>query len=255
MSVTSVSATTAVQPEGFRIGNVLSRTTGVLSRHVVLFVLVAGAAQLPSLVLALLAPGVHPRTPGAAFTTTAGVGWLVILVLMPITQTVVYHAAFQDMLGRPIRFSDSLLLALRRFFPVLGALICMGVVIMLGSAALLVPGIIAAAMLAVTIPACVVERLGPFASMGRSAHLTKGNRWRILAIWLLVVAAGAVLGGLAGGLGAVAGLAGSWGLRLLIFVVQSVVGAFSSIAFAVTYHDLRVAKEGLDTDRIAAVFD
>ena len=32
-------------------------------------------------------------------------------------------------------------------------------------------------------------------------------------------------------------------------------GAFYAILAVVTYHDLRVAKEGLDTDQIAAVFD
>ena len=32
-------------------------------------------------------------------------------------------------------------------------------------------------------------------------------------------------------------------------------GAFNAIMVVVTYHDLRVAKEGVDTDQIAAVFD
>jgi hypothetical protein len=38
-------------------------------------------------------------------------------------------------------------------------------------------------------------------------------------------------------------------------VLQSVLGAFTSVVGVVMYHDLRVAREGLDTDRIAAVFD
>jgi hypothetical protein len=32
-------------------------------------------------------------------------------------------------------------------------------------------------------------------------------------------------------------------------------GAFYAIAVVVTYHDLRAAKEGIDIDQIAAVFD
>ena len=32
-------------------------------------------------------------------------------------------------------------------------------------------------------------------------------------------------------------------------------GAFYAIAVVVTYHDLRVAKEGIDIEQIAAVFD
>ena len=34
-----------------------------------------------------------------------------------------------------------------------------------------------------------------------------------------------------------------------------VMGAFAVILTAVTYRDLRVAKEGVDTDQIATVFD
>ena len=36
---------------------------------------------------------------------------------------------------------------------------------------------------------------------------------------------------------------------------SALIGAFSAILGVVTYHDLRVAKEGVDTDQIAAVFD
>jgi hypothetical protein len=31
--------------------------------------------------------------------------------------------------------------------------------------------------------------------------------------------------------------------------------AFYAVLIVVTYHDLRVAKEGIDTDQIAAVFE
>ncbi len=39
------------------------------------------------------------------------------------------------------------------------------------------------------------------------------------------------------------------------YLLQVGVVAFGSIVGVVVYHDLRVAKEGIDTDRIAAVFD
>jgi hypothetical protein len=42
---------------------------------------------------------------------------------------------------------------------------------------------------------------------------------------------------------------------ILGFVMQSVVSAFTTLAAVVMYQDLRVAKEGVDTNRIAAVFD
>ncbi len=45
--------------------------------------------------------------------------------------------------------------------------------------ALLVPGFILLIMWFVAIPVCVVEQRGSWASMQRSAELTKGHRWKI----------------------------------------------------------------------------
>ena len=36
---------------------------------------------------------------------------------------------------------------------------------------------------------------------------------------------------------------------------DALMGAYQSIVVAVAYHDLRVAKEGVDIDHIASVFD
>jgi hypothetical protein len=38
-------------------------------------------------------------------------------------------------------------------------------------------------------------------------------------------------------------------------LLNGVWGAFNAIAVVVTYHDLRVAKEGTNIEQIAAVFD
>jgi hypothetical protein len=242
----------APSPETFRVGNVLSRAIGLLSRKGVLFVLVSAVTQLPNLVVALHATGVRSSAPGAAGAELGLVVLFGVLVLIPLVQTVVYHAAFQDMLGRPIRLGDSLGIAFRRFFPVLGALICMGAAIGLGFALLIVPGVIWAAMFAVAVPACVVERLGPIASCGRSAYLTKGNRWKVIGIGLSLIVVSFAVGAIAFVLPFVLGVALG---ALVNLVLNAVLGAFYSLVAVVMYHDLRVAKEGIGTDRIAAVFD
>jgi hypothetical protein len=54
---------------------------------------------------------------------------------------------------------------------------------------------------------------------------------------------------------AVFSLGGVLMAQIANFVWSALFGAFFSINFVVAYHDLRVAKEGIDTDRIAAVFD
>ncbi len=55
--------------------------------------------------------------------------------------------------------------------------------------------------------------------------------------------------------GAAAGIGGPVISVLVTLLWGAVYGAFSAVFAVVTYHDLRVAKEGVDTDQIASVFD
>src|SRR5262249_9793848 len=105
----------------------------------------------------------------------------------------------------------------------------------------------------VATPVCVVEQKGPLASLGRSSQLTKGHRWKIFGMIVLLYL-GAIIIGLV--VGALLGLTHSPILVTLgTLVWTGAWGALYAIFGVVTYHDLRVAKEGVDTDQIAAVFD
>jgi hypothetical protein len=110
-------------------------------------------------------------------------------------------------------------------------------------------------------PACVVERLGPFRSLGRSRELTKGHRWKILGLFLATVIPGVIIGAIVGGLMGVIlvlGQVGSFGtaaIQIISLIWNAIWTAFFAIVIVVAYHDLRVAKEGVDTDQIAAVFE
>jgi hypothetical protein len=89
--------------------------------------------------------------------------------------------------------------------------------------------------------------------MGRSSELTKGHRWKIFGMILLVVIGGAIASGII--------LALLSALQITVLAIlgnliwNGVWGAFYAIFVVVTYHDLRVAKEGVDVHQIAAVFD
>jgi hypothetical protein len=135
----------------------------------------------------------------------------------------------------------------------LGVSICVPLLAGLAALALVFPGLMVGTMLFVSVPVCVVERLGVFKSMGRSARLTKGHRWKIFGIWIAVL----VVGGIAQSfLTAMARTIGGVMLGLVISLVcGALVVAFNAILAVVVYHDLRVAKEGVDTDQIASVFD
>jgi hypothetical protein len=115
----------------------------------------------------------------------------------------------------------------------------------------LVPSAILFVIWAVVVPVCVVEGRSPLDSLLRSADLTKGSRWKIFGIMLLV------------GLLSVAGegvdlivMPISPALATVIRVAWFVVAiAFWNCTMIMTYHDLRVAKEGIDSGHVAAIFD
>jgi hypothetical protein len=115
----------------------------------------------------------------------------------------------------------------------------------------LVPAVMVVVVWVVAVPACVFEGLGPVASMFRSFDLTKGCRWKIFGIALLV------------GVLFLAGL-------LIDHVVDHVTPALAMVArvacfggvmavwnctIIMVYRGLRVAKEGVDVGQVASIFD
>jgi hypothetical protein len=235
----------------FNPGHVFNQTFQILSRNLLPFGLVAAVASVPSALL--LTPGVDLIPSDVAGGIIAVVGVILMLVLSALSQAVVLYGAFDDMRGRQVNIGESIKVGLRRFFSVLGVAILVPVLTTLAGIALIFPGFMVATMLFVSMPACVVEQLGPIKAMGRSARLTKGHRWKIFGIWIAIL----IVGGIAQSMlqGAASGF-GSAVLSVLVTLLWSAVyGAFSAILAVVAYHDLRVAKEGVDTDQIASVFD
>lgn len=243
----------------FRVGDVLNRTWQVLTRNIVFFLgitlLVYLAVFLPLGVLVVL-----------VVLAGAGIGsdgwWLIavgiflavllFIVLNTIGQAVLLFGTFQRLRGQPLRVGEALRRAFARFFPLVGVGMLYTLGLAVGFLLLVIPMFFAFVMWLVAVPACVVEGLGPIASLSRSADLTKGYRWRVFGL----VCALSVINGIGGQFFALAlGLAGEWASGVgsgLWFVVST---ALWNCALIMIYHDLRVAKEGIDTEQIAAIFD
>jgi hypothetical protein len=268
--MTAVSARTdMLAPAEFRVGRVFSRSIGILSRHFGKFFLLTAIATAPSLILLVIGlssfkptvgPTGVPNISGAMIAAVVG-GGLLWVVLYLLSQAVVLYGAFQDMRGKPFSIGVSLKWGLARLLPIIGLSICMVVAIGIGSILLVVPGFIVLSMLYVSLPVCVVEKLGAFESMGRSAALTKGYRWRIFGIYLLLTLIVGIIGGVvqvAAGVVvhlAAVGAIGSIIAGVVNFAWNALAGAFQAVVAVVAYHDLRVMKEGVDVEQIAAVFD
>jgi len=244
----------------FRVGNVFSRAWWVFSRNFFTFTLVTAFASVPSLLMPRSTPGV-PANPFENLGIVS-VLLLLLIVLGTLSQAVVLYGAFQVMRGRPVDLAESARIGLRRFFSIVGLAIVVSLLIALASALLLFPGVMLYTMWFVATPVCVVEQLGPFASMSCSRELTKGHRWKIFGMLLLLLIPALVVGAIVGA----AAIAVTGGFLTLANALATTVGqivnlawnavwtAFFAILIVVAYHDLRVAKEGVDTDQISAVF-
>jgi hypothetical protein len=242
------------QPVEFRIGEVIVRTWNILSRHFLTFALLVGIAELLPLVLSLSVPQdvISPSEfRPSVLLVPAGIGFLQF-ILTSFAQAIVVFAAFQDLRGRPVNAGESLRRGLSRLFPVVVASVLTAMVVGVGLLLCLIPGLVALTALAVVLPACVVERLGPIEAMSRSSDLTTGHRWPILAVgvaWILIVfgvtyAIEAAMPGVT-----------TMPARLLTWIWQVISGSFSSVYAAILYHDLRAVREGIGIDEIASVFD
>jgi uncharacterized membrane protein len=250
----------------FRIGHVFSRAWSVFSRNFLTFILVTGIASLPSLLMPHPTPGVPPVDPFQNLGMVVFLS-LLMIVLGTLSQAIVLFGAFQVMRGRPVDLAESAKIGLRRFFPIVGLAITMTVLAFLATLLLVIPGFIVYMMWFVATPVCVVEQLGPFRSMGRSRELTKGHRWKLFGLVLLILIPALIFGAIVGAvmvaatggfLAAVTTMSITMATTLgqIVNLIWSAIWtAFYAIVIVVTYHDLRVAKEGIDTDQIAAVFD
>lgn len=237
-----------LQPR-FAAGAVLSRSFHILVGGFAPFFAITALVVLPQY---LLIWSVQSDTTGEIdFTLDIVLYFIVAWICEAIATAVIIHAVFQALRSRPVSLAASVSAAWRRLFPVALVAMLQIAAVVLGLIFFLVPGFIVIAVLYVAIPACVVERLGPLASLRHSAGLTRGHRWHLFGIFVVVVAVSAVVAVL----NELAGAPGDLLYKAVEFVTGVLFSAYFAVTVAVAYHDLRVAKDGVDVDKIAALFE
>jgi uncharacterized membrane protein len=189
---------------------------------------------------------------GVDFSATI-LGSLLGIAILMLAHAAIYFRIFQEISGRPFSIGQSINAALRRSPALIAVVLLTWLYAIFAALLLVVPAIIVFCVYAVASPACVVERIGPIKAMSRSAFLTKGNRWRVFGLMILLFL---VTGLLSQFVILLARLAGGPVFSLVVSApVEGIVGGFSAVAIAVLYAQLRIAREGVDIDHIAAVFD
>ncbi len=189
---------TVLPPQGnFEMGRVFGRTFEVIGRNWLLYLaLSAVLVGLPTLLLRLPIPETQNQNLmlESARTGAIGIGHLLGIIALAglvstlfryFLQATLVRATIEDLSDRRPNFADCLSTGLAMVLPVIGIAIVSAVAIVFACLLLIVPGIMLAIAWSVAIPAKLAEGIGVFASLSRSAALTKGHRWKIFGLFLI----------------------------------------------------------------------
>jgi hypothetical protein len=232
----------------FSPGEVFRRTVEVLRSHFVAFALLTLAIQLPTIVLV----GLHPGADDSRFLS------LLDNLLGFVVTGALTSGVLRALEGERPTLGAMARLGLARTWRVFGATFLASLAVLLGLVALVVPGLFIASAVAVAVPVAVAEERGATDAISRSFELTKGSRLRVLGIGIaLAVYFVAAAAGIVTTMSAGAELAGlpAGPLAAIQQALLDLVWIVVSVALAITYHALKVQKEGVTVTQVATVFE
>jgi hypothetical protein len=243
----------------FSIGRVISTSLAVFGRNLVPFLVLAFIIGIPYLVVTFMAASsldlaVIEQTgqlpPG--FWGMILVSSIIFMLTYSLTQATIIYGTVQDLRGQRAPLGDCIARGFSSMGRVLIAALLASIAIGIGMMLLVVPGLFLLLIWWVLTPVLVVENAGIGQAFSRSRELTRGHRWKILAI-LLIVGVAQWLVGLVLGLAGAA--LGTMAAQVLNAVVLLFFSAFACVLAAVGYYLLRAEKEGIVIDDLARVFD
>ena len=188
-------------------------------------------------------------------------GFAILSVALSATaQGAIIFGVVADLSGRKAGVGEMLARGWRHWWTLFLINICTAFMVFLGAIALFVPGIMLLIRWCAAVPAEIMESKGVFGSMGRSAELTKGRRWAIFGLGLIVliivllveaVIAAIVLPG--------GNFIRDMNLPLFQYLIAPLISVVTTpLAMAGTaslYFELRSTREGVGVEALASVFD
>ena len=235
--------------DSFSIGGVLGSGISIYFRNIPLFLILIVIAYVPYFLYGAWAP--VDSTSLTGIFVEGGVG----LVCGALMQGALTYGVVTSLRGSgDVNLWSIGKRSLRVLPRILLLSIVVGILVSLGLVFLVVPGIILGLVLFVAVPASVMEGGGIGKSLARSAELTKGNRGGLFLIGL-VFGVPSFIVSIVLTLTALPALGPLYGAILSTLVTQILFGGALATCTAVAYHDLRILKDGVDTETIAAAFD
>ncbi len=219
------------------LGDILNTTFNLYREHFKLF---AGIAALVIVPEAVIAPGLILSGNYLSF---------VLVELLSLFASMLVTGAMAEAVsayysGRPLGIRRAYRdLGQGTLLTLLGVALASALLVVVGLAFLVIPGIYVAVRLVVSTPAAVVEKGDVRESLRRSWNLVEGDWWRVFGVVLVVTI---LVGTLVLILERILGTftADALGLGLSTAVVGILVQPIQSIALVLLYFDLRARKEG-----------
>jgi hypothetical protein len=265
---------TSIPPPSFGVGKVLSDTFQVFRQSLLPILVIMGGVTLVT-TLVPIAVGGSGAIVGEG---EASMGLQVVVAIISVLLIVSAFAASVLIVheighGRPSSALTALRAALSQIIPLAILSVVFYVALTIMTTLLIVPGIWIAAVWAATVPAIMLDRAG-FGALGRSARLTKGYRWSVAGVLVVIGVIALVLLGIS--VAFVYSLMGTSfsdlatgdtpsitppgaAVIMVIVVVQIVMNSlFYGVLAAVVasiYMRLKEIKEGGDGGAVAEVFN
>lgn len=256
------------EDKSFSIGTVLSRAFGVMGDNpAVVFGISFLFGALPQILYTYFAmAGLQAAGPGTELATglLSFSSGIVAMLAGALVQAAIVRATMAYSEGERASFGASLATGVTKALPMLALTILLILGMMVGFVLFIIPGVILMVMWVVAQSALVGENAGVFGSFGRSRFLTKGARWKIFGLLLLLLVLFWILSIIASTLMAAFGFASMMTALSAgqpptsYYVLSAVTGTLWSALWATVqtslYVSLREWKDGPGDEALADVF-
>jgi hypothetical protein len=171
----------------------------------------------------------------------AAIGAAIWVIIWAVLEAAIIRAAAEATIGDPVDPEASYRYGFKRLGSVILVSLLVGLAVLGGLILFVIPGLIFAVFLCVSVPALIVEDRRGTEAMSRSWNLVKGHFWHAVGV---ILVAGIITGLIDGIISSIGGNA--WFVRWIFTAIATVVTApYSALVLVLLYLDLRVRSEAL----------
>lgn len=244
------------------LGKLLDETFNIYRRNILLFLGISAVPNIALLVLELVFNGpslTNPDAPSMATVSVSLIMWLASLFVSSIVTAATTLAVSDIYLDTPTSMVACFARVAGKALRVCYVSFVVSLIVAVGTALCIVPGVYFAGKYGVAIPAVVLERISGNDSVGRSASLTSDYVGRVIVVYFLTFI---FTFGMTYALTAGADALGSITLhdngiftQQMFDTIASTLGRVlfgpvTAIGLTLVYYDLRVRKEAFDIEHM-----